>query len=215
MKIMVIGCGRVGAELAIRLVDRGHRVTVIDRERSAFEILTADFRGHTVQGDVLAQGVLRRAGIEQVDGLAAVTNSDAVNAVVARTARTVYGVPNVVVRNYDPRWHPMHEVFGHPVVSSATWDAQRLDQLLCRGEVHAVFTAGAGEVAVYEVPVVDRWSSRSAREALGTGDWRLVGLTRDGRAMLAGDDLTIQRGDVLVVAATPDGIAALRAHVAR
>jgi trk system potassium uptake protein len=210
VNFMVIGCGRVGAELAARLFQRGHKVTVLDCDASAFDKLPGTFRGHTVQGDVLTQGVLRRAGIEQADGMAVVTNSDAVNAVAARAARVVYGVPNVVVRNYDPRWHPMHEVFGYEVVSSATWDAQRLEQLLTHSEIHAVFVAGNGEVAVYEVPVPEHWQGRRLGDVFASTDCRPLSLTRAGRAVVSDDDALLDVGDVVHVGATPECIAVLR-----
>ena len=79
---------------------------------------------------MLSQDVLTRAGIEEADGLTAVTNSDSVNAVVGHIARDVYKVANVVVRNYNPRWLPMHEAFGLQVVSSTAWGAQRIEELL-------------------------------------------------------------------------------------
>jgi trk system potassium uptake protein len=210
MNIMVIGCGRVGSELASSLFERGHRVTVIDRDATAFDILPPEFRGHTVLGDVLSQGVLRRAGIEQSDGLAAVTNSDAVNAVVARAAKVVYGVPNVVLRNYDPRWQPMHEVFGYQVVSSATYDAQRLERLLCHSEIHSVFSAGHGEVSLYEVPVPEDWAGKSVADVLSDPQVRVVSITRAGRAALPGEGATLEAGEVVLLAATPTGIGHVR-----
>jgi trk system potassium uptake protein TrkA len=97
MKIIVVGCGRVGSELAYRLNLKGHNVTVIDQVDAAFDNLPPDFRGRTVEGEVLNQDVLRRAGIEHADGVATVTNSDALNAVVAHVARTVYEVDRVAV----------------------------------------------------------------------------------------------------------------------
>jgi len=100
--IIVVGCGRVGAELAFRLYQRGHQVAVIDQVGSSFANLDPDYRGRTIEGEVLSQDVLTRAGIEEADGLTAVTNSDSVNAVVGHIAREVYSVATVVVRNYDP-----------------------------------------------------------------------------------------------------------------
>src|SRR3990170_8733837 len=112
MKYIVVGCGRVGAELANRLNRQGHEVTVIDQAEESFHNLAADFQGRTVEGEVLNQHVLRRAGIEEADGLAAVTTSDSLNAVVAHAARAIFHVPNVVARNYDPRRRPLFEAFG-------------------------------------------------------------------------------------------------------
>ena len=107
MKFIVVGCGRVGAQLATRLFQQGHQVTVVDIVASAFDNLDPSFRGRTLEGDVLGQDMLRRAGIEGSDGLAAVTSSDTLNAVIAHIARTVFHVPNVVTRNYEPRFTPL------------------------------------------------------------------------------------------------------------
>src|SRR4030065_479929 len=101
MNIIVVGCGRVGAELAYRLFTRGHMVTVIDNQTTAFTNLPVDFRGRTIQGEVLNQQVLHRAGIDKTDGLALVTSSDTTNVVLAQAARVVYNISNIVVRNYD------------------------------------------------------------------------------------------------------------------
>ncbi len=182
MNVIVVGCGRVGSELAYRLYQKGHKVTVIDQVEAAFDSLPPDFRGHTVEGEVLNQDVLRRAGIEQTDGLASVTNSDALNAVVGHIARTVYRVPRVVVRNYDPRWRPLHEAFGFQVVCSASWGAGRVEELLHDAPLRGVFSAGNGEVEIYEFPVPAAWDGHKLQELLPAGQCLAVAVTRAGRA---------------------------------
>src|SRR5512136_1815604 len=131
MRIVVVGYGRIGAQLANRLFRAGHKVVVIDIVASAFENLDPDFRGRTLEGDVMAQDMLRRAGIEQADALAAVTSSDALNVVVGHIARTVYNVQNVIARNYEPRFIPLYEAFGIQSVAPANWGAQRMEEMLC------------------------------------------------------------------------------------
>ena len=158
----------MGSELAFRLYQQGHQVAVIDQVGSSFENLDPEYRGRTIEGEVLSQDVLKRAGIEEADGLAAVTNSDSVNAVVGHVARDVYKVPNVVVRNYDPRWLPMHEAFGLQVVSSTAWGAQSIEELLYSPTLRAVFSAGNGEVEVYELGCA-RPGGPAARRAPGAG----------------------------------------------
>lgn len=133
MNVIIVGCGRMGSTLAWRLHQAGHAVTVVDSNGPSFRNLHPDFRGRTVEGEVLAEETLRRAAIEQAQGLAAVTNSDSVNAVVAHVARRVFGVAKVVVRNYDPRWLALHQTFGHEVVSSTGWGASRVEELLTTG----------------------------------------------------------------------------------
>ena len=102
MNFFVIGCGRVGSELALRLYKHGHKVVVIDVNRDALNSLSPEFRGRIIEGDALAEQMLERAGIAEADGVATVTNSDTLNAVVAYIARTLYKVPIVIARNYDP-----------------------------------------------------------------------------------------------------------------
>jgi trk system potassium uptake protein TrkA len=213
MNVIVVGCGRVGAELAYRLFRKGHHVTVVDYVAEAFDNLPPDFRGRTVEGEILSQGVLPRAGIERADGLAAVTNSDSLNAVVAHLARHAYDIPNVVVRNYDPRLQPLQEAFGLQVVSSASWGAQRLEELLYGEDMLSVFSAGNGEVEIYEFTVSEAWHGRPLQDLLAGIECLPVALTRAGRALLPGGEALLEECDVVHVSATLEGIEALRRRV--
>jgi trk system potassium uptake protein TrkA len=130
MYVIVVGCGRVGSTLAGRLSRQGYDVTVIDYVGSSFKHLDPEYRGRTIEADPLAEGVLKKAEVERADALAAVTNSDATNAVVAHVARTVFKVPTVVSRNYDPRWLPLHEAMGLQVVSTTLWGTERMESLI-------------------------------------------------------------------------------------
>jgi trk system potassium uptake protein len=114
-----------------------------------------------LEGDPLNQDLLRRAGIEGSGGIALVTSSDSLNAVIAHVARTVYGISNVVVRNYEPQWRSMYEAFNLQVVSSSSWGAQRLEELLYNVEMRSVFSAGNGEVEIYEFTIPLAWDGKS------------------------------------------------------
>jgi trk system potassium uptake protein TrkA len=214
MRIVVVGCGRVGAQLANRLFRAGHQVVVIDITASAFDNLDPDFRGRTLEGDVLSQDMLRRAGIEQAQGLAAVTSSDTLNAVIAHLARTFYHIPNVVVRSYDPRWQCVYESFGVQAVASSTWGAQRMEELLSDASLITVFSAGNGEVEIYELTVPEAWSGCPLQELVGHGGCACVALTRAGKATLPAPDTTVETGDVLHLSATFEGIEVVRRQLA-
>lgn len=209
MFFIVVGCGRVGSELAYGLHREGHQVTVIDEVGTSFEHLDAAYRGRTIEAEVLAEDVLKRAGIEQADGLAAVTNSDPVNAVVGHIARTIFQVPNVVVRNYDPRFRPLHEAFGLLLVSSTAWGAQRIEELLFSPPFRTVFSAGNGEVEVYEVRIAREWTGRPLAELLGDTDCVALALTRAGRAALPSGETRLEAGDLVHVSASLKGVEAL------
>jgi trk system potassium uptake protein len=205
MHVIVVGCGRLGAELAHRLFQRGHNVTVIDQVDAAFDNLHPLFRGRTVEGEVLNQDVLRRAGIEHADGFAAVTNSDTLNAVVAHVARTVYHVPHVVARNFNPRWRPVHEAFGLQSVSSTTWGAQRIEERLYEAEVRPVWSSGDGTVDLYELVVPERWQGRLLREVLPGAPYVVVAFTRAGQPMPSPHKITLEAGDVIYLSPAPEG----------
>lgn len=214
MNFLVVGCGRVGAELAFRLFKGGHQVVVVDSNREAFDRLHPDFRGRTLEGEGLAESVLERAGIKEADGVAAVTNSDTLNAVVAHTARAIFGVPIVVVRNYDPALRPVIEAFGLQTVSSTYWGAQRVEELLTSPVQRTVYSAGNGDVEVYELIIPSAWSGRTLAELLDSlTECFPVALTRAGRAMLPERELTLAEGDLLNVSSTIEGIRLLTARM--
>lgn len=215
MNVIVVGCGRVGSELAFRLYQQGHKVTVVDETASAFECLHPDFRGRTVQGEALNRDVLLRAGIEQADGLAAVTTSDSLNAVVAHAARTTFGLSNVVVRNYDPRRRSIHESFGAHLVSSAMWDAQRIDELLGQSELRTVFSTSQGDVGIHVATIPPAWQGRRLKDLLPGDGCLAVALTRAGQAALPAEDTCLEIDDLLYVSATAEGLRAFRERLAR
>jgi trk system potassium uptake protein TrkA len=213
MYVIVVGCGRVGSELAMMLDRRDHEVTVIDQVGSSFSHLDPAWRGRTIEAEAMAEGVLERAGIAQAQGLASVTNSDAVNAVVAHVARTVYHVPNVVSRNYDPRWRPLHEAMGLQMVSSTAWGAQRLEELLESWRMRPVLSAGNGEVEVYELAVPESWHGRTLAELAAGVACAAVSLTRGGRASLPAADARLEAGDLLQLSASLEGATTLRTRL--
>lgn len=214
MNFFVIGCGRVGSELALRLYKNGHEVVVIDKNREALNGLSLEFRGRTIEGDVLAEKMLERAGIAEADGIAAVTNSDTLNAVVGHMASKIYKVSIVVTRNYDPVMLPVLEAFGCNVVSSTSWGAQRIQELMLDPSFRTIFSAGNGEVEIYEMLIPSVWDGKSLGDLLrGNSDCLPAALTRAGRALLPDSETTLQTGDMLNVSATFAGIKALRLHL--
>jgi len=213
MKVIVVGCGRLGVELISRLCQRGHEVAVIDAVPAAFNSLPADFKGRLVDGDAMSQDVLHRAGVEQAEALAAVTNSDALNAVIGNIARSVYQIPSVVVRNYDPILRPVFEAFDLQVVSSTSWGAQRIEEMIYNAEIHTVLSAGNGEVDIYEMLIPHELNGHKLSELLIPGCIP-VSVTRAGKAFLPDADTTLLDCDILLVSATLEGIEAFRKNLA-
>src|SRR5215510_12479772 len=193
MNFIVVGCGRVGVELCYNLFKSGHQVVVVDSRKEAFNRLPPDFRGRTLEGEGLAENVLERAGIREADGLAAVTNSDTMNAVVAHAAREFYNVPVVVARNYDPNLRGVIEAFGLQTVGSTYWGAQRVEELLMNPSQKAVYSAGNGEVEVYEILIPENWAGRTLGDLLDpVKQCYPVALSRAGRSSLPEKDTKLE-----------------------
>ena len=112
MNIIVVGCGRVGSQLASYLDEVGHDVVVVDRDAENFEALSNRFHGFTVEGVPIDQDVLRRAGIENCDAVAAVSHNDNMNIMVCQMAEQLYHVPRVIARIYDSSRENIFHQFG-------------------------------------------------------------------------------------------------------
>ncbi len=117
MKIVIMGCGRVGARLAGQLEADGYEVAVLDVDPYSFRRLPADFRGTALAGDGTDQDILRQAGIEQADVFAAVTQGDNRNIMAAQIAKHIFGVPKVLCRIYDPIREELFKSLGLDTIS--------------------------------------------------------------------------------------------------
>ncbi len=215
MKVIIVGCGRLGINLANNLLKKNADISIIDNVRQSFSYLPPNFQGQTIEGDALNQEVLIRAGIEKADALVAVTNCDPLNAVVANIAQSVFHVQHVVVRNYDPHWRELHEMFGLQVISSTAWGAQRIEEMIENENVRTVFSAGNGEVEVYEFDVLDTWDGQPLRNLITSEESTLVSLTRAGKAIIPTLDTEVKSGDVVLFGATMDGVYSVRDHLAK
>lgn len=117
MNIVILGCGRVGATLALQLEEAGNSITVIDSRNDAFARLGNKFRGNKVLGNGVDEEVLRRAGIERADAFAAVTNGDNRNIMASQIAKEIFNVKKVVCRIYDPLRETTFKELGLETIS--------------------------------------------------------------------------------------------------
>ncbi len=102
MRVVILGCGRVGATLAAKLDQAGHQVTIIDARVDSFQRLDPRFKGERVLGNGVDEEILKRAGIESADAFAAVTNGDNRNIMASQLAKEIFNIKKVVCRIYDP-----------------------------------------------------------------------------------------------------------------
>lgn len=120
MKIIIMGCGRVGALLAGLMAEDEHEVTVLDINEYSFRRLPADFSGTALIGDGTEQESLIKAGIEKADAFLALTEGDNRNVMAAQIARHIFNVPRVICRIYDPLRKDVYETVGLEAISPTT-----------------------------------------------------------------------------------------------
>lgn len=200
MKLIIIGCGRVGAGLARALSQRGHTITVIDRDPATAASLGTAFKGQTILGSGFDRDVLLRAGIERADGLAAVTGSDEANVVTARLARHVFQVPRVVARLYDPRKAEVYRRLGLQTINPVTWGIHRIAELLCYSRLEPIVSLGSGDADLLEMEIPPLLIGRTVNEVMIPGEVHVVAISRGGKTFLPTLGTTFQEGDLLHVA---------------
>ena len=126
MNVVIMGCGRVGAQLAALLDEDGHKVTILDTESYSFRRLPPSFKGTALVGDGTDADYLKRAGIEEADAFIAVTQGDNRNVMAAQIAKHIFNVPKVVCRIYDPLREELYHTLGLETISPTTIGAQLL-----------------------------------------------------------------------------------------
>ena len=213
MHVVVVGCGRVGSELAGTLEKDGHSVAVLDKNGSAFRRLPAGFGGTTVLGFGFDRDDLLEAGIERAGALAAVTNGDNSNILTARIARENFGIEHVVARIYDPRRALIYQRLGIPTVATVSWATDQVLRRLLPGEVKADWSDPSAKICVVERGLPVTWAGKKLAGLNAPGRFWLTAVTRLGTARIVTADIVGQEGDMVTFMAATDALDALSARL--
>lgn len=130
MRVVILGCGRVGARLAGMLDAESHKVSVIDANLEAFDRLPASFGGKVVQGEGVDYDVMRDAGIERADAFCALSNDDNTNIMASQVAREVFHVGRVITRIYDPSRQNTYRALGLESICPTRMGVSHIERLL-------------------------------------------------------------------------------------
>jgi len=197
MKIMIIGCGRQGAELAKTLSLDGCKVTVVDYDQTTFERLGSSFRGRVIMGNGIDRDVLVQGGIEESDGIAAVTASDEINIVAARLARLVFKVPRVVARVHDPLKAEIYQRLGLMTVTPVMLGTQRFRELLTFSPLSPIKRLGNGEVSIIEIEVPPGLVGRTVNELIVPGEIQVTAITRGNKTDIPMSGTVFHEKDII------------------
>ncbi|HVQ98781.1 MAG TPA: TrkA family potassium uptake protein [Mycobacterium sp.] len=201
MRIVVMGCGRVGSSVADGLFRIGHDVAVIDRDSAAFHRLDPEFGGEHVVGEGFDRDVLLRAGIQTADAFAAVSSGDNSNIISARLARDTFGVQRVVARIYDAKRAAVYERLGIPTIATVPWTTDRMLNALVRETGTTKWRDPTGTVAVAEVQLHEDWVGHRLTDLEHATGARVAFVIRFGTGILPEAKTVIQAGDQVYVAA--------------
>ncbi|MCF8588081.1 potassium channel family protein [Gordonia liuliyuniae] len=214
MRVIIMGCGRVGSSLALAMSDRGHDVVVIDRNPDAFRRLGERFTGRTVTGVGFDQDVLTEAGIDSCDSFAAVSSGDNSNIISARVARETFGVERVVARIYDAKRAAVFERLGIPTVATVPWATERFVAALGETFTTPVWHDPSGSLVMAVTEVHESWIGVDAQRFQEHTGARIAFIHRLGRPILPEQRTVIQQDDELYVAALSANVDHARAVAA-
>lgn len=209
VRVIVVGCGRVGSELAVTLASAGHETVIMDKVESAFRRLPPGWKGRAVVGFGFDRDHLDEAGIAGAGALAAVTSGDNSNILAARIAKERYQIPNVVARIYDPRRAQIYRRLGIDTVASVTWSVDQAMRRLFPETAWHDWSDASGRLLLVERGLPEAWAGQRLDRLVVRGKHRLVAVERDGAPILASPELLGQGGDHLHVAVMRESLAEL------
>ncbi|HYJ61065.1 MAG TPA: TrkA family potassium uptake protein [Actinomycetota bacterium] len=213
MKVVIMGCGRVGLQLTVELAQGGHEVAIIDKHASAFDKLPPGFDAKTVVGLGFDRDTLEDAGIKDADAFVAVSSGDNSNIVSARVALEHYHVPQVIARIYDPRRAEIYERLNIPTVATTKWGVKQIQLMLFHDRTEIRETLGGGDLLRMRVPVPAHFIGKAASSLNVDGQILVAGVSRGGTGFIPTADSTLQQGDYLIVIMAKDGMDLLDAQL--
>jgi trk system potassium uptake protein TrkA len=213
LHVVVIGCGRVGSELAAALEQGDHTVAVVDKNPRAFGRLAPGFSGTTVVGFGFDRDHLTAAGIERAGAFASVTNGDNSNILCARIARETFGIERVVARIYDPRRALIYQRLGIPTVATVAWTTDQVLRRLLPGETSHDWVDPTGRIGLVERAIPAKVVGQKLAKLNRPGRFWLTAVARFGQAQIVTHDLVGQEGDVLVFVSDMDALDELQSHI--
>jgi trk system potassium uptake protein TrkA len=211
--VVVVGCGRVGSELAVVLTSKGHSVAIIDKAPAAFRRLPADWPGTKVVGFGFDRDHLEQAGIRRAGALAAVTSGDNSNILTARIARETYQIRNVVARIYDPRRAVVYQRLGIPTVATVTWTTDQAMRRLFPDTTVTEWSDPSGQVVLVERTLPLRLVGCPLSSLEVPGRVTVAAVSRGGTPRLGASTLIGQEGDVLHLLVHKDALDELEARL--
>ncbi len=199
MYVIIVGCGRVGSELAKLLSGEGHDVVVIDNNQSSFERLGDTFNGMTLVGNGFDLSLLKQAGIEKSDAFCAVTNGDNTNLISAQVAKKIFKVPKVIARVYDPQRAYIYTSLGLDIISGTILFASMLRDKIIESRFSS-YLIETKDLGVIEIEVKNFFVGKSVQEINIPGEFLVVAIRKLDGIIIPEANTALKEKDILMAA---------------
>jgi trk system potassium uptake protein TrkA len=197
MYVIIVGCGRVGSELAKLLSNEGHNVVVIDKNPASFERLGGTFNGLTRTGNGFDLELLKQVGIEKADAFCAVTNGDNTNLISAQVAKKIFKVTKVIARVYDPQRAHIYAALGLDIISGTILFAAMLRDKIIESRFSS-YLIETKDLGVIEIEVKNDLVSKTIQDINIAGEFLVVAIRRMQGVILPEAQTVLKAKDTLM-----------------
>ena len=197
MYVIIVGCGRVGAELAKLLSGEGHDVVIIDKSRDSFNRLGDTFNGLTMVGNGFDLALLKQSGIEKADAFCAVTNGDNTNLISAQVAKKIFRVPKVLARVYDPQRAHIYAALGLDIISGTMLFSAMLRDKIIESRFSS-YLIESKDLGVIEIEVRNSLVGKTIQDINIPGDFIVVAVRRMQGVIIPEPKTVLKNKDTLM-----------------
>ncbi len=197
MYVIIVGCGRVGAELAKLLSGEGHDVVIIDKSRDSFSRLGGTFNGLTMAGNGFDLALLKQVGIEKADAFCAVTNGDNTNLISAQVAKKIFRVPKVFARVYDPQRAHIYAALGLDIISGTMLFSAMLRDKIIESRFSS-YLIESKDLGVIEIEVKNSLVGKTIQDINIPGDFIVAAVRRMQGVIIPEPRTVLKNKDILM-----------------
>lgn len=194
MNVMIIGCGRVGSQLALLLSQEGHNVTIMDKNQDAFKRLGGTFNGVTAVGNGFDEKLLKELKIDKQDAFVSVTSGDNTNLMASQIAKKLFKVPRVIARVYDPTRADIYKKLGLDIISGTVLVAAMIRDKIIENRFTG-YLVETGELGVIEIPVTEALNGKKVKELNIPDEFLVIVIERKKRVIIPELDTRMELDD--------------------
>jgi len=197
MNIMIVGCGRVGSQLALLLSREGHNVTIIDKNADAISRLGVNFNGISAVGNGFDEKLLKELKIDRQDAFVAVTSGDNTNLMASQIAKKIFNVPKVIARVYDPRRASIYRSLGLDIISGTILVAAMIRDKIIENRFSS-YLVESGDIGVIELTGTVDLKGKRVEELNVPGEFIIVAVERDKKIFIPKKDTVVRLNDKMM-----------------